>query len=167
MISDLVMWDKFVKHPSIFCHPFMDFTKKWTAEEILFFTDTSKNFELGCGGYCENSWFQAQWLLEVRELDPSIQYLELYALTIGVLNWIHRFQNRRIIIFSDNIGVVNVINNSSSKCKNCMVLVRVIVLHSLIHNVKIIARYIPSKSNEITDSLSRLQTQRFLSLTQG
>ena len=48
MFQYLAMWDQFIKHPSAYCRPFMDFTKKWTADEICFFTDASRNFSLGC-----------------------------------------------------------------------------------------------------------------------
>ena len=34
----------------------MDFDKYWHASEIEFYTDASKNFSLGFGGYCERSW---------------------------------------------------------------------------------------------------------------
>ena len=131
----------------------MDFTKKWSADEIRFFTDSSKNFSLGFGGYCDKSWFQGRWDEFTHLCDPSIQYLELYALTVGILNWVHWFRNKRIIIFTDSIGVVNVINKSTSNCKNCMVLVWVIVLHCLIYNVRIFAKFVPSKNNGIADSL--------------
>ena len=160
MFRDLRMWEKFVKNPSIYCRSFMDFTKDCTADQINFYTDASRNFALGCSGYCERLWFQLRWGKDVAELEPSIQYLELYALTIGILSWLHCFCNRRIIVFSDNQGVVNVINSSSLGCKNCMILVRIIVLHSLIHNVSVFAHFVLTKNNEIADSLSRFQSKR-------
>ena len=165
MVRDLVMWNKFVTHPSMYYRSFMDFSKTWQAQEIEFYMNASKNFELGYGGYCQQSWFQGQWMRDVAKLDLSIQYLELYALAVGVINWIHRFANKKIAIFSDNMGVVSIVNSSSSKCKNCMVLIHIIVLHCLVHNVKIYAKYIKSSKNEIADSLSHFQMKHFNQLT--
>ena len=42
-----------------------------------------------------------------------------------------------------------------------MVLIRIIVLHSLIHNVRLYAQYIPLKLNTVSDCLSRLKFDLF------
>ena len=97
--------------------------------------------------------------------DPSITYLELYAMTAGILVWIERFCNLRIILFCDNESAMNILNNNSSNCKNCMVLIRLIVMKCLIHNVRIYCRQIESAKNSVADSLSRHQMSRFARLT--
>ena len=53
------------------------------------------------------------------------------------------------------------INNSSAKCKNCMVLIRMIVLEGLVCNTRVFAKYVRSKDNDKADALSRLQWTRF------
>ena len=85
MIADLKMWLEFINHQSVYSRSFMDFTKVWTADEVKFFTDSSRNFSLGFGGYCNKAWFQQRWDTFTKDANPSIQYLELYALTAGVL----------------------------------------------------------------------------------
>ena len=45
-----------------------------------------------------------------------------------------------------------------------MVLIRVLVLHCLIHNVRVYGKHVASSENEIADSLSRFQDSRFLNL---
>ena len=152
-------------HPSVYARDFADFSKTFLADEIEFYMDASKNFELGFGRYCEKSWMYGIWGPVVADLDPSIQYLELYAQTAGILAWISRFKNRRVVIFCDNQSVVHMINNTSSSCPNCKVLIRIIVLYSLIYNVRIFAKYVESLKNEIADSLSCLQFNRFYELT--
>ena len=98
--------------------------------------DASKNADLGFGGYCEDQFMQGAWGRCLFEhLDPSIQYLELFVLTAGVIQWAHKFVNKRIVVFSDNNSVVSMVNSTSSSCKNCMVLIRILVLHSMVHNV--------------------------------
>ena len=83
--------------------------------------------------------------------------MELFAVLVGVLNWLKLFKNMKIILFCDNEAVVNMINNSSSKCKNCMVLIRMLVLEGLVCNTRVFARYVKSKDNDKADALSRLQ----------
>ena len=97
----------------------------------------------------------------IKEKNLSIGYLELYALLATVLNWIKKFRNRRIVLFCDNISVVHMVNNTSSSCKNCMVLIRKLVLISLIENVRIYTKYVASKDNTRADMLSQLKIQAF------
>ena len=163
---DLSVWKHFLVQPMVYCRSFMDFDEKISTLDVGFFTDSSKNPELGCGGYCKKAWFSAKWdksLLE--QVDPSIAYLELYAVTAGILLWVRNFRNKRIIIHCDNQSVVHIVNNLTSGCQNCMVLVRLITLECMVQNVKVIAKYVTSKNNGISDALSRLQFNRFAELT--
>ena len=73
----------------------------------------------------------------------------------AVLAWIHLFRNRRVDLFCDNKSVVDMINITSTSCKNCMVLLRLIVLKGLVENVRIFARHVPGEQNGLADSLSR------------
>ena len=92
---------------------------------------------------------------------PSIEYLELFEVTVGVIKWIHRFANQQVALFCDNRSVVDMINGTASKCKNCMVLLRIVVLQGLIHNVKITAKHVSGNLNYFSDALSRLKIQKF------
>ena len=165
MMADLEMWLQFVQHPSIYCRPFMDFSKFWDAEELRFYSDASKT--IGFGSYCKTSWMQGFWCEDegIAILDPSIAYLELFALVAAVLHWIQKFSNKRVIIFTDNTSVMTMVNNTTSSCKNCMVLIRVPVLKCLIHNVRVFAKYVNTRDNEISDALSRGQMSRLCTLT--
>ena len=161
--SDLKVWLQFLDHPAVYSRPFMDFVNILTADELFFYTDSSKNADLGCGGICYKSWFVQKWNKQfILEKDPSIGYLELYAVTVGILNWVARFANRRIIIFCDNMSVMHMINKSSSSCRNCMVLIRMIVTECLIHNVRVFASHVMSKANKLADLLSRMRFELFL-----
>ena len=100
----------------------------------------------------------------LQQADPSIAYLELVAVAAAMLTWAERFQNKRIILHCDNMSVVQMINNTTSVCKNCMILIRKLVLHSMYNNLRVYAKYIPTKKNYLADSLSRLKIQKFLQL---
>ena len=96
--------------------------------------------------------------------NPSIEYLELYAVTVAVLNWIGNFKNSRILLHCDNESACGMINNSTSGCKNCMVLIRILVLHCLRHNMKISAEWVATGDNGKAYALSRMEFNRFRDL---
>ena len=164
---DLMIWKGFLSKSESFSRPFME-TVSLNAMEVDMFSDASRNFNLGFGAYCGPEWCWGRWdKLFCDVAQPSIEYLELYAVLVGALNWIKFFSNRRIILFCDNEAVVHMINNSSSKCKNCMVLIRLLVAECLVSNVRVFAKSVSTKDNGKADALSRLDYNRFLRLSGG
>ena len=161
---DLTVWKIFLQHPKVYCRPFMDFAML-SADEVNMYSDASGNSVLGFSAICQNSFLWGKWDTTFINIHkPSIQYLELYALTAGVLTWVHRFKNRKIRLFVDNDAVKFMINSSSSKCKNCMILMRLITIECLINNVRLYAKHITSEDNGPSDALSRLDFDRFETL---
>ena len=163
--SDLLMWETFLMNQTAYCRPFADFSNKIDADDIFFAMDASKDSKLGFGGHCGSHWMQEKWGTFLQDFDPSIQYLELYALTAGVIAWMHEFKNHTVIVYTDNRSVKSMVNSTTSGCKNCMVLIQKLVLHCMIHNVKLKAKYLRSVDNEIADSLSRFQQTCFMKET--
>ena len=165
---DLQMWLTFLRFEGVFSRPFLDFSLIINADEINFYTDASRNPNLGMGGVCEKAWFIKRWNPDfIRAEYPSIAFLELYALAVGVLLWAENYANKRIVIFCDNQSVVHMVNSTTSACKQCLKLLRIIVLHSMIYNVRIFARYVHTKRNIRADLLSRLKLTSFLRVTKG
>ena len=166
--ADLRTWFHFLHHPMAHSRPFMDFSTILRADQIKFYTDALKNPQLGCGGWCEDKWFYRKWDESfIKENDPSIAYLELYGVSIGLMLWMEKFSNRRILINCDNQAAVQMINKSSLSCKHCMILIRKIIFKSLIHNVWVFALFVPTEWNGIADALSRFQWRRFEKLMQN
>ena len=99
----------------------------------------------------------------MERCEPSIEYLELFGVTVAFLNWLKLFRDNRICLHCDNQAVVHMINNSSSNCKHCMILLRLIVLESMVHNVT--AVYVETKKNGKVDALLRLDLKRFWRLS--
>ena len=162
MKEDLECWEFFLELPQAFSRPFFEFDSNLRSEQVDFATDASRNPELGAGGNCGDEWFILQWNSKfITKYEPSIAYLELYALTIGIISWLKNFKNKRITVACDNMSVVWMINSTTSGCKNCMILIRLIVLQCLIDNVKLTARYVKSKDNLFPDLLSRLKYDEF------
>ena len=138
----------------------MDFSKFLIADEIEMYSDASGR--IGMGAHCGSAWMYKNWSKEfLTRCKPSIEYLELYAITAAVLTWIHNFKNRRIILFCDNKSVVDMINMTSTSCRNCMVLIRLIVLKGLMENVRIFALHVEGKKNVLADNLSRDKIKAF------
>ena len=159
---DMQMWLTFLKHPSDYARGFMDYSSTVIADQIDFYTDASG--AIGFGGVCESSWCYGYWEADFLAAKPSIEFLELYAVLMGVLLWIDRYQNRRVILFCDNQAVVSMINNTISSCRRCMVLIRLLVLKSMQSNVRIFANYVDTKSNFRADMLSRGKIRQFKQL---
>ena len=158
--ADLTMWLTFLQHPSVFCRPFLDFSQVLVADEIDMYSDASG--KLGMGAICDKAWMFQMWAPDfIKKVHPSIEYLELFAVTAAVLTWIHQFKNRRIILSCNSKSVVDMINYTTTSFKNCMVLIRMIVLKGLLENVRIFAKHVKGTKNTLADSLSRNKIDYF------
>ena len=69
--------------------------------------------------------------------------------------------SKRIHFYYDNQGVVEVINSRRSKALRVLDLVRDLTLCTLQHNFYFRAVHVPEINNNIADSLSRFQMERF------
>ena len=76
------------------------------------------------------------------------------------------FRNQRILLHCDNDSVCKMINKSTSRCKNCMVLIRVLVLECLRLNAKMTAEWVSTGDNGKADALSRMEFDRFWDLVE-
>ena len=161
------VWLDFLTHHEIskvVNRPMIDIYEQTTACEISFYSDASANGKLGFGCVLNKNWLYGQWDHALMICNkPSIEYLELFAMTAGILTWEKEraLNNCRIIVFCDNQAVVNVVNNITSSCKNCMVLFRLLVLNGIVHNCRLYVKYVKSKDNGVSDALSRLQFECF------
>ena len=149
MQRDCLMWYSFLKHPQSVNQPFIDFDRVLRADTLNWYTDASGSMNLRCGGHYDNRrWFVRPWSQEFFKLhEPSIEFLELYAITLNVYLWPKEVQNRRIVLFCDNQSVVSMINSSGSASKNCHQLIRLITLQSMKLNVRIFAKHVGTLAN--------------------
>ena len=153
------MWLRFLNNPVIYARPFLDFTEI-TSEEIDFCTDVSG--KIGYGGFCGELYMFGRWPQRfLLHNKPSIEYLELFTLVAAVLAWISRFKNRKINIFCDNKSVGDMVNAMSASCKNCMVLIQIMLLKCLEENVHLRVEYVKSIDNDLADDLSRGKIESF------
>ena len=65
----------------------------------------------------------AQWALEFFEnFNPSIDFLELYALLARVVTWVPHLTNHTILFHSNNTPTVHTLINKSSDSHQMMIL---------------------------------------------
>ena len=164
--ADCNIWKEFLvmqdKNKSLLCRPFVDVSNAPQAETLKFFTDAAKGEQLGMGGVYGAHWFFAQWEIRyIKNCDPSIEYLELLAICMGIFCWSEELRNLQIITFCDNQSVVAMVNQTSSSCKNCMILIHKLVLRCLEFNIRVFSKWIKGAQNFRSDFLSRMKLREF------
>ena len=163
--ADCQVWLNFLTHEhlsKVVNRLMIDLNMFETSEQLSFFSDASAAKELGYGCVYQTNWIFGRWESHlIDDFKPSIEVLELFALCAGIFTWQEKLANRRIIIFCDNMGVVNMVNNNASKCKHCMYLLRLLTLNNLLHNRRISVKYIKSRDNILSDALSRILLEKF------
>ena len=120
------------------------------------------------GAVFKNRWIYARWdPMFIDREKPSIEFLELYALTAAVLVWgaDPDLCDKRIAIFCDNTSVRDMVNDYVSSCVHCRKLLRIITLDCLRFNRHLFVDHVHSKLNSRADALSRLQFKKFWSIS--
>ena len=130
--------------------------------DIGFSSDASAAADLGFGAILQDSWIKGNWPVRfIDEEQPSIEFLELYALCAGIFSWEERLADCNFKIHCDNVVVVHMVNKMVLSCGQCMFLLRLLILNCLKFNRRLTAQYINTKANCLPDALSRNQMTRF------
>ena len=140
------------------CRPFVDLDYFASSKTLNFYSDSSHNENLGFGTVFKTSWIMEKWGPQfVQEEQPSIEFLELFALVAAILTWSHKpdLCNTRVIIFCDNQASMHMVNNLASSYSQCMKLIRILTLNNLQFNRRVFVKYIKSADNVLSDALSR------------
>ena len=167
--SDCRVWINFLESgTSAVCRPFVDLEEVLQADILNFYTDAAKREDLGFGGMFNKHWLYSQWEPNfIQIFDPSIEYMELFGVCCAVFAWSKDLANRRVQVHCDNQSVVTMINKTTSSCKQCMILIRLLTLHSLKYNMRIFTRWVRGRINSEADTLSRLKLGKFRQLTKN
>lgn len=166
MRADCRMWLEFLKMDEAVCRPFLDFTQVFHADQLNFFTDGALDEErMGVGGCYLRNWFSGTLRMawyQGAKTKITIQMVELYGVVLALSLWIHKLSNKRVLLFCDNEAVMHMINKSSSSCKVCMIMLRLITLWSMKFNTRIFCSFVKSGDNTYADLLSRGRIPEFL-----
>ena len=96
--------------------------------------------------------------------DFNITFLELFPIVLAVHIWGSHMSNRRVLFFTDNSALVDIINKQTSKHKSVMVLLRDLVLSCLSYNILFRAQHVPGLQKSQADNISRFQVESFKEL---
>ena len=167
--KDCKVWKGFLAqakdHPQYLCRAFTDLDARKYATTLNFYSDAAKKGVLGFGAvYNNRRWIGGQWGNPfIEKCNPSIEFLELYALTAAILTRGHlpELWNGLVTVFCDNQAVMYMVNDLSASEKKCMNLIRVLALNGLKYNRRLHVKYVESKNNGLADAISRLNFQEF------
>ena len=137
------MWELFLNNAQVstLCRPFVSNQSFSSLTELNFYTDLSGT--IGFGYFFDGRWAFREWSKDfLQNCSPSIEFLELYALCVTIFTWEDepRLVNNRVVIFCDNQAVVSMVNDTTSGCKNCMYLLRRLVLNNLKFNRRVFVK---------------------------
>ncbi len=125
---------------------------RWVADTALHL-HTDASGAIGYGAVFGTNWFHGLWPDVFAPFH--ITFKELFPITIALEIWGNALQNRCLIIHTDNIAVVQIVNKQTSKEPNVMHLVRRLVLACMKFNILIKSVHVPGKLNVLPDLLSR------------
>lgn len=156
--DDLRLWDSFLSDfngHSMWQSEFVE------ARSLSLFTDAAGSF--GFGAFWAGHWCAEQWPVDWIEagVTRNITLLELFPVLVSLALWGQSFANKRILLHTDNKGVLYAINCLSSGNVMVVRILRHIVWYCLRYNIWLKARHLPGVENSIADSLSRFQMNIF------
>lgn len=132
--------------------------EQWLSTKALHvYTDASGT--LGYGAVFGSQWFFGSW--PEHWFKENITLKELFPIVAAVMLWAPQLANKRIMMHTDNLALVHIINSNTSKDGKIMTLLRKCVITCMMHNILFKAEHIPGYQNVLADSLSRLQVQAF------
>lgn len=116
---------------------------------------------VGFGAIWNTHWCFAPWPAEwvSRGFCNNIVLLELFPLIVVIEIWGEQFANKRILVSTDNKGVLFAVNCLSSKSQPVISPLPYMVYKCLCLNIWVKAKYIPGKENTAADALSCSQME--------
>ena len=161
MKEDMRVWLHFLQNYNGYT-PFP--SQIWSTNESLnLFTDSCGS--CGGGAFFDNHWavlkWPSTWDASVRR---DITFLEMVPILMAIWVWSNYFTAKKLLIHTDNMALVHILNTQTSKSVNVMSLVRPLVLLCLKQNIQIKCVHVPGYTNSIADAISRFQWDRFRKL---
>ena len=92
-------------------------------EAVELYADTTGKASLGWGAFLpkQRLWMFQQWEDQwFQEFNPSINFLELYALLARVVTWAPHLMDKMVIFRSDNTPTVHALINKSSHSRQML-----------------------------------------------
>lgn len=136
----------------------------WRApEDSTLHCDASR---LAWGGVLDGT-VPAQGMWTGRERGRHINYLELLAVHHTLATFLDRLQGRSVLLWEDNMTVVHVLTNRTTRSPELMHLLRRVWYLLDSAGISLAVRYIASEDNSLADALSRGSPMDELRLLRG
>ena len=134
-----------------------------TSMESQLFTDAS---DIGFGCYFQGHWCQGEFLGTCFwDGLMSINWRELYAVTMTLAIWGDQFKGKRFMVHCDNMSIVQIMAKCSSKSKSMMDLVCSLAMFGMQNNFDLHLQHIPGVNNGVVNALSRFNHDQFCHLS--
>jgi len=123
-------------------------------------SDASGTWE--CGAVCGKDWFQLCWNGRLTQSHVTVK--ELTPVIVAAAIWGHRWIGHSILVRSDNMATVAIVNSDTSHNSEAMHLVRCLTFIAAKFQITISTVHIAGQSNIIVDAISRDNLPLFFSL---
>ena len=85
---DCKIWEMFLQDITSITRLFIDISREITSDKLFFYSDTSAKEDFGYGAIFGNRWMFGKWQENfIRDCDPSIEFLELFAVCAAIFTW--------------------------------------------------------------------------------
>lgn len=109
----------------------------------------------GCGGFWQGNYFHSLFPEFILTKKWNINILEMLSIIICLKIWGKYFRGKRIQFFCDNAAVCQVISSGRARCELLQSGLREIAFLTAVWEFEIKTVHLESKSNRISDLLSR------------
>ena len=154
--ADLLWWHIFISQwngVSIL------WNRDWLTPDIVVTSDASGAW--GCGAYWAHHWFVMQWAPDL--MKEPIQTKELVPVVAAAAVYGRLWAGKIVEFRSDNMPVVNIVEDTYSKEPRLMHLTRLLTFFACYHQFWFVASHIPGAKNTLADAISRNNLDLFLS----
>ena len=127
--------------------------------DVLIVSDASGSW--GCGAFSLPNWFHLKWSPNMQIFPIAIK--ELFPVVVAAAIYGNQWSGKLVQFKVDNLAVVQVLQATYSREPHLMHLVRLLVFFAAHFNFWFSASHIAGTDNSLPDSLSRNNTQLFLS----
>ncbi|KAK3103148.1 hypothetical protein FSP39_016826 [Pinctada imbricata] len=156
--EDIEIWLTFLENYNG-STPFPD--PLWVPNNALCLASDSAG-SFGRGVIFKNLWAYMSWPEEwSSDIRRDLTYLELVPVALAIHIWGESLQSSKIVMQVDNLAVVHILNNKTSKSPRVMSLLRPLLQKLLQFNIQLHCMHVPGYTNVIADAISRFQWDTF------
>ena len=133
------------------------------SSSLQVFSDASGSW--GCGAFTETTptlYFQFQWPSSWESVNIAAK--ELLPVVAGAALWGKHWENKRIVVRSDNSAAVDALNNRSASDTTLSYLLQCLFFFEAYFQFDHVAKHVAGRDNVAADALSRNRLPQFVAL---